>query len=128
MAISKRFHRSGKTSNHGMQIVDTDFKRRMLEEKFEQETSSGILCGNGCEFSIIGEALTTQESIKLGEYIHDNNLCPFCKKKNGKIDFQYCVENQDKMQQFMFVMDDKRYDVMYKPEGYRFLPPLEEDE
>ena len=128
MCISKRFHSTGATGGHGMQEVDV-LRRRMIEEKYEEETSGGaILCGNGCQFTIIGESLTTRESIILGDHIHDNNLCPFCKTKNGTIDFKYCVENQDKMQPFSFEMDGERYDTMYKPEGYKFLPPLEEDE
>ena len=49
MCISKRFQNTGKTGNHGMQEVDV-LKRRMMEEKFEQEsTGATVTCGNGCE-------------------------------------------------------------------------------
>ena len=112
-----------------MQIIDTDFKRRMIEEKFEQEScNSSILCGNGCEFTTLGDTpLTLRQSILLGRHIRKSNQCPFCKTNNGTVDFQYCVENQDKMQPFSFVMDGERYDTMYKPQGYKFLPPLDDD-
>jgi len=123
MCISKRFQSTGATGGHGMQEVDV-LKRRMIEEKFEQEScESKILCGNGCEFTLLGEKIPLREQIILGDYIHANNLCPFCRTINGRIDFKFSVENQNKMRAVSFEMNDKVYDTMYKPTGYKFLPP-----
>jgi len=128
MCISKRFQSTGATGGHGMQEIDV-LKRRMLEDKFDQESSEmSCICGNGCEFTILGDAIPLREALILGDYIHANNLCPFCKTKEGSINFEYCVENHNKMQPYSFVMNDKRYDTMYKPAGYKFLPPSELDE
>ena len=122
MCISKRFANTGKTGNHGMQEIDV-LKRRMIEEKFDQESSDTfILCGNGCEFTLLGESIPLRESIILGDYIHANNLCPFCRTTNGTIDFKYCVENQNTLREYCFTMNDKEYRTMYKPQGYKFLP------
>jgi len=122
MCISKRFANTGKTGNHGMQEIDV-LKRKMIEDKFEQESNDTfILCGNGCEFTLLGEAIPLREAIILGDYIHANNLCPFCRKTDGKINIEYCVKNQNILREYCFTMNDKEYHTMYKPSGYKFLP------
>ena len=122
MCISKRFANTGSTGNHGMQEVDV-LKRRMIEDKFEQEKSEVFtLCGNGHEFTLLGEQIPLREALILGDFINENNLCPFCMKKKGMINFQYCVDNQEIIQEFKFTMNDKTYLTMYKPDDYRFLP------
>jgi len=127
MCISKRFQNSGKTGNHGMQEIDV-LKRRMLEDKYDQESSAmSCTCGNGCEFTILGDEIPLREALILGDFINANNLCPFCKTVDGSINFEYCVENQNKMQPYNFIMNDKRYDTMFKPAGYKFLPALDAD-
>lgn len=106
-----------------MQEVDV-LKRRMMEEKFEQEsTGATVTCGNGCEFTVLEENISLRERLILGDYIHANNLCPFCRTENGRVDFQFCVENQHKMIAVEFQMNDKLYKTIYKPSGYKFLPP-----
>jgi len=123
MCISKRFQSTGATGGHGMQEVDV-LKRRMIEEKLESEGSeSKILCGNGCEFTLLGQQIPLREQIILGDFIQANNLCPFCGTVNGRIDFEFCAKNQDKLLPVSFEMNDKVYDTMYKPRGYKFLPP-----
>jgi len=122
MCISKRFKSTGATGGHGMQEIDV-LQRRMIEEKFDQEScKTRVSCGNGCEFTLLGDDLTLRESLILGDHIQDNNLCPFCRTTNGKINFQFCVENHNKLKAFSFVMDGVRYDTMYKPTSYKFLP------
>jgi len=128
MCISKRFQNKGATGNHGMQEIDV-LKRRMLEDKFLEETTELTChCGNGCEFTIIGEKITEKEAALLSVEIQVENLCPFCKTKNGKIDIDFCKKHQNNMQEFSFQMKDKVYRTIYKPSGYRFLPPTEEEE
>ena len=123
MAISKQSHNTGATGGHGMQEIDT-FKRRMLEEKFDVESSEVTCsCGNGCEFTILGERISFREAILLGRYIRKNNLCPFCRTKDGRMNFEYAVNNQDAMQIVTFEKDDRIFNTIYKPQGYRFLPP-----
>ena len=127
MAILKQSHNTGSTGGHGMQEMDV-FKRRMLEEKYDIENSSlSCSCGNGCEFTILGDRISFREAILLGRHIRKNNLCPFCKTENGKINFQYSVENQNKMQEYSFEKDGKVFNTIYKPLGYKFLPPEIED-
>lgn len=128
MCISKRFSNNGATGNHGMQEIDV-LKRRMLEDKYQEETSELTChCGNGCEFTILGEEISEKEAALLSIEIEIENLCPFCKTKNGKINFEYCANNQNKMSEHTFHLDDKVYRTIYKPSGYRFLPPSEIDE
>ena len=123
MAISKQSHNSGATGGHGMHEINV-FKRRMLEEKFDVESSTvTCTCGNGCEFTILGERISYREAILLGRYIRKNNLCPFCKTVNGRVDFQYALDFQDKMKEFTFEKDGKIFNTIYKPQGYNFLPP-----
>lgn len=122
MCISKRFQSNGSTGGHGMQEVDV-LKRRMIEEKFEEESSdSKVLCGSGCEFTILGENIPLREKIILGDFINANNLCPFCKTVNGRQDFAFATKHQNKLLAVSFEMNDKVYDAMYKPSGYKFLP------
>ncbi len=122
MCISKRFQNTGATGGHGMQEIDV-LQRRMIEDKFDQEsTKSKVICGNGCEFTILGEKIPLRESLILGDFIHANNLCPFCRTVNGKQDFKFAVENHNTMRAYSFTMNDKKYDTMYKPAGYKFLP------
>ena len=128
MAILKNVCNTGATGGHGMQNVDM-LKRRLIEEKFNTESqSSHVLCGNGCEFTIVGEILSLKECYKLSDYIKKNNLCPFCgKNHNGKIDLEFGVKNQWKMIEVSFEMEDRQYNTIYKPQGYRFLLPEEQD-
>ena len=122
MCISKRFQNNGSTGNHDMQEVDM-LKRKMIEDKFDQESSEmSAICGNGCEFTILGDKIPLREALILGDFIQANNLCPFCKTKNGKVDFKFGVDNHYKLIQFSFTMNDKTYQTMYKPSGYKFLP------
>jgi len=129
MTISKRTNNTGSTGNHGMQEVDM-LKRKMIEEKLKEEGSNmSCGCGNGCEFTILSdEKISLREALVLGDHIKDNNLCPFCQTKNGKINFQFCAENQNKIQEFSFEMNDKVYRTIYKPQGYRFFPVDEMDD
>jgi len=130
MAISKKVTNNGSTGNHGMQEINV-LQRRMIEDKFDQEScESTVICHNGCEFTLLGEQISDREQILLGRHIHKNNLCPFCKTINGKINLEYCVENQNKMSEYVFEMDDVEYRTMYKPQGYKFLPAemIEDDE
>lgn len=130
MSISKRFQTTGAVGGHGMQEIDVN--RVLLEEKYHEEAEKDckIICGNGCgEFTVLGEKLSIREQILLGDHIHATGQCPFCSKdENGKIDFEYCVQNQSKMTRVTFTMNDQRYDTIYKPEGYKFLPPQEKEE
>jgi len=126
MCISKRFANTGKTGNHGMQEVDV-LHRRMIEDKYDQESNDmTILCHAGCEFTLLGEEIPLREALILGKYIRANNLCPFCRTSdfNGvnRIDFEFCAKNQELLQAFTFSMEDKKYETMYKPAGYKFLP------
>ena len=123
MTISKRVHNTGASGSHGMQEIDV-LKRRMLEDKFnEEKTSNTCHCGNGCVFTILGETISRIEEVKLSQHIRKTNACPFCKKnEQGSIDFAYCTENQNKLIEVNFTMDDKVYQTIYKPSGYRFLP------
>jgi len=126
--LSKRFQNTGSTGNHGMQEIDV-LKRQMLEDKYDQESSDIVCgCGNGCDFTILGEKISLREALMLGDFIQKNNLCPFCRTTNGKMNFKFCVENQNVMQEFKFEMNGKTYNTIYKPQGYRFLPPSEQDE
>jgi len=112
MCISKRFQNTGATGGHGMQEIDV-LQRRMIEDKFDQEGSdTKVLCGNGCEFTVLGNGISLRTSLILGDYIKANNLCPFCRTTNGKQDFKFCVENQNKMREFCFTMNDHDYRVM----------------
>jgi len=128
MCISKRFSNTGKTGNHGMQEIDI-LKRKMIEDKFEQENNEQfILCGTGCEFTLLGDKIPLREAIILGDYIRANNLCPFCRVTNGKQNFKFCMENQNDMQEFSFIMGDTKYYTIFKPQGYTFLPPDENND
>ena len=101
----------------------------MIEDKFDQESSEmSCICGNGCEFTILGESIPLREALILGDFIHANNLCPFCQTTNGKQNFEFCAENHNLLKQFSFTMNDKTYQTMYKPSGYRFLPADEIDD
>ena len=128
MCISKRFQNNGSTGNHGMQEVDV-LKRRMLEDKFAEETTELTChCGNGCEFTILREELTEKEAALISLKINLDKLCPFCRTKNGQIDFEFCSKHQNHMKEFTFTINGKQIPTMYKPAGYKFLPPLLEDE
>jgi len=129
MAISKRSNNSGATGGNGMQEIDI-LKRRMLEDKFHEEKSENTChCGNGCDFTILGEKISRKEGTLLSIHIRQNNLCPFCRKdSNGKINLQFCVENQEKLGEYKFTLGEKTYQTIYKPRGYKFLPPDEIDE
>ena len=128
MAISKQVHNSGCSGGHGMQEIDV-LKRRMLEDKFQEEkTENKCYCGNGHEFALLGEIIPRREETLLSMLVRQNNLCPFCHKTDGSINFQYCADNQNKMMEYAFEMDGKTYNTIYKPSGYRFLPPLESDD
>ena len=131
MAIVKQVHNTGSSGGHGMQEIDI-LKRRMIEDKYnEEKTINQCHCGNGCEFTILGEKISRREETLLSKHIRDNNLCPFCQKSDngkGSIDFQFCVENQNKLTECSFQMEGKVYQTIYKPSGYRFLPPLESED
>ena len=128
MCISKRFQNSGKSGNHGMQEIDV-LKRRMLEDKYDQESSEiSCSCNNGCDFTILGDKIPLREAMMLSDHIQANNQCPFCRTTDGKINFKYCVENQNTIREYTFTMGDKTYNTMYKPSGYKFLPPSESDD
>ena len=129
MAISKQVHNTGRTGGHGMQEIDT-LKRRLLEDKFiEEKTLNSCHCGNGCEFTILGDKISRKEETLLSIHIRQNNLCPFCKlTEQGSIDFAFAAENQNKLGEYKFQKDNKVYQTMYKPSGYRFLPPEENED
>jgi hypothetical protein len=129
MAITKQVHNTGSTGGHGMQEIDV-LKRRMLEDKYQEEKSTNRChCGNGHTFDILGEVITRREETLLSNHIRMNNLCPFCHRDNkGSINFQYCVENQNKLMEYCFERDGKSYHTIHKPSGYKFLPPDDIDE
>jgi hypothetical protein len=129
MAISKQVHNTGGSGGHGMQEIDT-LKRRLLEDKYQEEkTINKCSCVNGCEFTIIGDIISRKEETLLSIHIRQNNLCPFCRKtEQGSIDFSFCAENQNKLGEYKFLKDDKVYQTIYKPSGYRFLPAEENED
>lgn len=128
MAISKQVHNSGCSGGHGMQEIDV-LKRRMLEDKFQEEKNENkCYCGNGHEFVLIGEIIPRREEALLSMHVRQNNLCPFCHKIDGSINFKFCTDNQNNMGEYAFEMDGKTYNTIYKPSGYKFLPPLESDD
>lgn len=129
MAISKRTNNTGASGGNGMQEIDI-LKRRMIEDKFHEEKSLNTChCGNGCEFTILGEKISRKEETLLSIHIRQNNLCPFCRKnEEGKIDFEFCAKNQEKLGEYNFTLGEKTYNTIYKPRGYRFLPPEEIEE
>lgn len=129
MAISKQVHNSGGSGGHGMQEIDI-LKRRMIEDKFQEEkTINKCNCGNGCEYTIIGEKISRKEETLLSIHIRQNNLCPFCRKtEQGSIDFSFCAENQNKLIEYSFQREGKIYQTIYKPSGYRFLPADESED
>jgi len=117
--ISKRFQQKGTTSNHGMSEVDFT-KRKLLEDKLLNETQEITTgCGNGCTFHFLNEEVSLREALLLEDHIRDNNLCPFCRKINGKEDFKFCAENQNKILEVDFEMNGTIYKTMYKPHGYK---------
>ena len=118
MTISKRQHNTGQTGNHGMQEIDATeiLKRRMLEDKYHEESSKITChCKNGHEFTILGQDITIEESSKLSFTIWARKLCPYC---NGT-----ALENHD-LKEVSFIRKDKRYNTIFKPTGYVFLPAL----
>jgi len=123
--ICKKFSNTGLTG-HAMQEVDM-LKRRLIEEKLNAEKIDlSVCCGNGCEFIILGdeERMTVRDSFILSKHVRENNLCPFCKKdEHGRQNFEYAVENQNKMFVVKFEILGQAITTMYKPNNYRFLPP-----